>query len=199
MQKAIEVLRSKGHDISDEEAEGVSIAILLHDIGHGPMSHQFDSFMMSKKEFKEHFKEKYEDLYPLIKDDSNLEHEHISVVFIKKIFEDLNIGSAIDVENVIKIIEFKYKDKKIDISTNGKTYDILPLFTSIISSCPIDADRMDYLLRDSFFSGVKCGVYNYDRLLMSIIPVIDNNKIYLAYKESGIDSIVEFINARGNL
>ena len=42
MQKAINVLRSKGHEISNEEAEGAKIAILLHDIGHGPYSHSLE-------------------------------------------------------------------------------------------------------------------------------------------------------------
>ncbi|HHC4358666.1 TPA: phosphohydrolase, partial [Klebsiella pneumoniae] len=70
---------------------------------------------------------------------------------------------------------------------------------SIISSCPIDADRMDYLLRDGYFSGVKCGIYDYNRLFMSIVPVEEQGKLYLAYKESGIDSIAEFIGARSSL
>lgn len=58
---------------------------------------------------------------------------------------------------------------------------------------------MDYLLRDSYFSGVKCGLYDYNRLFMSILPVVDNNELFLAYKESGVDSIVEFINSRSSL
>ncbi|WP_318495832.1 HD domain-containing protein [Photobacterium leiognathi] len=58
---------------------------------------------------------------------------------------------------------------------------------------------MDYLLRDSYFSGVKCGIYNIERILKSIVPVIDSNKIRLAYKESCLDSISEFIFARSNL
>ncbi|HCU0915714.1 TPA: phosphohydrolase, partial [Proteus mirabilis] len=82
---------------------------------------------------------------------------------------------------------------------NGENIDILPLMTSIISSCPIDSDRMDYLLRDSYFSGVKCGIYDYNRLFMSIVPVKEDAKLFLAYKESGIDSIAEFINARSSL
>lgn len=58
---------------------------------------------------------------------------------------------------------------------------------------------MDYLLRDSYFSGVKYGIYDYGRLLMSFIPVKVENSIYLAYKESGMDSILEFANARSGL
>lgn len=58
---------------------------------------------------------------------------------------------------------------------------------------------MDYLLRDSYFSGVKYGIYDYGRLLMSFIPVMRDDSVYLAYKESGMDSILEFTNARSSL
>ncbi|WP_421253342.1 HD domain-containing protein [Aeromonas jandaei] len=177
------------------------LAALLHDIGHGPMSHQFDSFMCKKEDLSEHLEGDFDDIFNMIEDGSTIEHEHMSSIFIKIIYDSLShkLRSSINIDNVINIIESKYKQKAIHVNINGANIDILPLFTSIISSCPIDADRMDYLLRDSYFSGVKCGIYDYNRLFMSIVPVINDNKVFLAYKESGIDSILEFINARSSL
>ena len=187
--------------LSLENIQELRLAALLHDIGHGPMSHQFDSFMCKKEELKLHLGEEFKDVFAMIPDDSKIEHEHISIMFVKIIYDSLDkpSRSLINIDNVMKIIESKYKDKKIMITIKNNEFDVLPLFTSIISSCPIDADRMDYLLRDSYFSGVKCGVYDYNRLFMSIVPVINNNQIFLAYKESGIDSVVEFINSRSSL
>lgn len=176
------------------------LAALLHDIGHGPMSHQFDAFMCDKVEFQRYFGNDYTQIVDLIDDNGHVEHEHISLLFAKIIYESLpeEKRNQINIDNVLSIIEKDYQ-REISVELKGRTVDILPLFTSIISSCPIDADRMDYLLRDSYFSGVKCGVYDHNRLFMSMVPVFDGDTVYLAYKESGLDSIIEFINARANL
>lgn len=190
------------------------IAALLHDVGHGPLAHQFDNFAIDIKDFKEKCKiegtQEYDKIISLSGNGGKkLSHEQVSCIFIKEIINELkrevkinsdddefyktNIN-MINVESIIKILEKRYEFKN---EMDGP--DIYPLLGSIISSSPIDADRMDYLLRDSYFSGVKYGIYDYGRLLMSFIPVKDGNKIYLAYKESGMDSILEFANARSGL
>ncbi|MCK6895831.1 HD domain-containing protein [Enterobacter bugandensis] len=190
------------------------IAALLHDVGHGPLAHQFDSFALEINKFREKCEaegtQKYDKIISLA--DSNekrLSHEQVSCIFIKEIIDELKSKAEdesesddaykenirmISADSIIKIVEKKYEFKN---EMEGP--DIYPLLGSIISSSPIDADRMDYLLRDSYFSGVKYGIYDYGRLLMSFIPVKVENSIYLAYKESGMDSILEFANARSGL
>ncbi|WP_308303907.1 HD domain-containing protein, partial [Vibrio parahaemolyticus] len=151
------------------------LAALLHDLGHGPMSHQFDSFMFSKEDFQEFFGSDFPEIAALIKDGKSVEHEHISLLFIKAIYGSLakEQQSEVNIDNVLAIIEKDFKSDNVclDIETEHGSLNILPLLTSIISSCPIDADRMDYLLRDSYFSGVKCGIYDHNRLFMSMVPV----------------------------
>ena len=183
-----------------QNVQELRLAALLHDIGHGPMSHQFDSFMCDKLEFKEYFGDEFPKIVDLVKDGKKVEHEHMSLLFAKIIYDELSEDDKqlIDIDNVLTIIDKDYKER-IPVDVDGSEFNVLPLFTSIISSCPIDADRMDYLLRDSYFSGVKCGIYDHNRLFMSMVPIKDNDSVYLAYKESGLDSIVEFINSRSNL
>lgn len=190
------------------------IAALLHDVGHGPLAHQFDSFAIDIKEFKAKChaenNSEYEKIILLAdSEDGKLSHEQVSCIFIKRIIDELKNKSenepdddilykenlkSINADSIIKIVEKKY-------TFNNKMQgpDVYPLLGSIISSSPIDADRMDYLLRDSYFSGVKYGIYDYGRLLMSFIPVRIEDSIYLGYKESGMDSILEFANARSGL
>jgi HD superfamily phosphohydrolase len=148
MCRAIDTLRSKGVEISDEEYEAVCIAILLHDVGHGPFSHALEHTL------------------------ANVHHEEISLALMKKI--------ALDVD----------KDFSLAIAMFTDTYH-RPFFHQLVSG-QIDTDRMDYLTRDSFFSGVAEGIIGYDRLI-TMMHVHDDA---LVIEEKGIHSLEKFLMAR---
>lgn len=148
MNLAIDVLRQKGAEISKEEAEAASIAILLHDIGHGPFSHALEGHLV------------------------NLQHETLT----RELLERLNR-------------QFEGRlDQAICIFDNTHTKRFLH---QLISS-QLDLDRMDYLNRDSFYTGVMEGKIGYDRII-KMLRVVDGQ---LVVEEKGIASIEKFLVAR---
>src|SRR5882672_9069176 len=149
MCNALAVLKSKGVDISPEEELSTKIAILLHDIGHGPYSHALENI--------------------LIKD---VHHEAISILIMKILNEEL--GGQLKMT--------------IDIFTNN--YPKRFLYQLI--SGQLDVDRMDYLNRDSFFTGVAEGVIGYDRII-KMLAVKDGD---LMVEEKAIYSIEKFLVSR---
>jgi len=149
MTKAILSLHQKGIEISEEEETGVLIAVLLHDIGHGPFSHTLE--------------------YDILK---NVSHEQISLLFMKRLNEAFNNELKLG----IQIFEDKYPK---------------PFLHQLVSS-QLDMDRMDYLNRDSFYTGVSEGVIGSDRII-SMLDVVDNN---LVVEQKGVYSIEKFLVAR---
>ncbi len=147
--KAIEVIKSKGHKISKKETKATLIAILLHDIGHGPFSHALE--------------------HSIVK---NVTHEDISTFFMQALNKEFN--GKLDM--AISIFENKYNK---------------PFLHQLVSS-QLDMDRLDYLKRDSFFTGVSEGIINSDRII-SMLNVKDGN---LVFDAKGIYSIEKFIIAR---
>ena len=149
MSIALDTLRNKNHAISEEEYEAALIAILLHDIGHGPFSHALE--------------------YGLL---TNVTHEDISLILMKKLNEDFE-GKL---ELAIQIFSNKYKRK---------------FFHQLVSG-QLDVDRLDYLNRDCYFTGVTEGQVSFDRILKMLNLVNDE----LVVEEKGIYSIENFLNAR---
>ncbi len=148
MTQVIDVLRSKGTVITDEEALAAGAAILLHDIGHGPFSHTLENTLI------------------------NVTHETISGLFMEKLNAEMN--GQLDL--AIRIFRDEYPKK----------------FLHQLVSSQLDMDRMDYLTRDSFFTGVYEGVIGYDRIL-KMLAVHDGE---LVVEEKGIYSIEKFLIAR---
>ena len=149
MQKAVDVLRFKGVSISEEEENALYIAILLHDIGHGPFSHAMEKSIV-------------EDIH----------HEAISLLFMNQ----LNI-------------EFK---GKLDLAIQVFKGEYHRQFMLQLVSSQLDMDRMDYLKRDSFYSGVAEGNVNSERLIQ-MMTVIDD---VLVIEEKGIYSVEKFLMSR---
>tara|TARA_B110000977_G_scaffold47682_1_gene64823 strand:+ start:4266 stop:5489 length:1224 start_codon:yes stop_codon:yes gene_type:complete len=149
MQNAIDVLKLKEIEISEEEELGALIAILLHDIGHGPFSHALE--------------------HTLVK---GVSHEDISILLMNKLNQEFE--GKLDLS--IEIFRNKYKKK----------------FLHQLVSSQLDMDRLDYLKRDSFYSGVSEGVVSSDR----IINMLNVHNDELVIEEKGIYSIEKFIVAR---
>lgn len=149
MQKAIHVLRAKGHEISEEEALGAYVAILLHDIGHGPFSHALEYLFIE-----------------------GVTHEAISL----RMMHQMNAEHDGALTTAIAIFTGQYHKH----------------FLHQLVSSQLDMDRLDYLTRDSFFTGVSEGVVSWDRII-HMLEVRDDR---LVVEEKGIYSIEKFIIAR---
>ncbi|WP_313374260.1 HD domain-containing protein [Chishuiella sp.] len=149
MQKALSTLKKKDVEITIEEENAALIAILLHDLGHGPFSHSLE--------------------HSIIK---NSNHEEISL----RLMEELNIFFNGQLTLAIEIFKGNYSKK---------------FLTQLVSS-QLDCDRMDYLKRDSFYSGVVEGSINPERII-SMMNVADNE---LVIEAKGIPSVEKFLMAR---
>ena len=149
MRRAIQLLRGKGYDITDEELEAASLAILLHDSGHGPFSHTLENSIVQ-----------------------GVSHEDLSLMVMQK-FNEIHSGRL---EMSIQMFKGEYEKG---------------FLTKLISS-QLDVDRIDYLKRDSFFTGVAEGSVNAERLL-EMVEVVGNE---LAIEAKGIYSVESFIVAR---
>lgn len=149
MGEALNNLRQKGHHVWDLEFEASCIAILLHDVGHGPFSHALEHTILQ-----------------------DVPHEQISLAIMKRLNK-------------------KYDGKlRLAIDMFSNKYH-RPFFYQLISS-QLDVDRLDYLQRDCYFTGVSEGTIGSDR----IIKMIDIVNDQLVVEEKGIYSIENFLNAR---
>jgi hypothetical protein len=149
MQKAVQTLRFKEVVISPEEESALYVAILLHDIGHGPFSHAMEKSIVE-----------------------NVNHEEISTLFMEKLNKEFDGKLTL----AIQIFKGDYHRK----------------FMLQLISSQLDMDRMDYLKRDSFYSGVAEGNINSDRLIQ-MLNVQDD---FLVMEEKGIYSVEKFLVSR---
>lgn len=149
MEMAIQTLRNKGVKISPQEEESTFIAILLHDVGHGPFSHALENSIIN-----------------------NITHEDISLLIMRKLNELYN--GKLDLS--IEIFSGTYRRKFLHELIAGQ----------------VDMDRLDYLRRDSFFTGVIEGSVGSERIIR-MLNVVDDS---LVIDEKGIYSLEKFLIAR---
>lgn len=149
MMEALDVLKSKHVKITKEETEATTIAILLHDIGHGPYSHALEHSIVN-----------------------GIHHESLSLMFMNKLNKEFKGKLSL----AIKIFKNKYEKK----------------FLHQLVSSQLDIDRLDYLRRDSFFTGVSEGIISSERII-KMLNVVKNE---LVVESKGIYSVEKFIVAR---
>ncbi len=149
MQRAIQTLRFKGIAISEEEETALQIAILLHDIGHGPFSHAMEHSIVEE-----------------------VSHENLSLLFMNHLNDRFNGQLSL----AITIFKNQYHRNFLHQLVSGQ----------------LDMDRLDYLRRDSFFTGVAEGNINSQRL----IAMLNVKNDQLVVEEKGIYSVEIFIVAR---
>jgi len=148
MESAIATLRDKGIKIDDQEAEAMCAAMLLHDIGHGPISHSLEYLIV------------------------DIHHEKISLLLMKMLNEEMGgrLDLAIDIYNGVSPRKFMHQ----------------------LVSSQLDLDRMDYITRDSYYTGVAEGTIGYDR----IISMLNVKNDELVVEEKAIYSIQKFLVSR---
>jgi len=149
MHNALYELRQKGVEITEEEEQAAKIAILLHDMGHGPFSHALESLLVE-----------------------NLEHEALSLM----IMQELNQEMSGKLNMAIKVFQDTHPKKFLHQLISGQ----------------LDVDRMDYLTRDSYFTGVIEGMIGCDRIL----KMLTVHEGALMVEEKGIYTIEEFLVSR---
>ena len=149
MSEAIEVIRQKGQEITDEEAQGVLIAILLHDIGHGPFSHALEHSLVE-----------------------GVSHEEISALIMKRLNDEM--------------------DGQLEVAIRIFNNDYPKQFLHQLVSSQLDMDRLDYLRRDSFYTGVAEGNIGSERIIKMLSVANDE----LVVESKGIYSIEKFIVSR---
>jgi uncharacterized protein len=148
MRQAIDSLRIKGHTITEAEAEASVIAILLHDIGHGPFSHVLENSLV------------------------DIRHETLSSMLISALNQQF--GNRLSL--ALEIFENRYPKKFLHQLVSGQ----------------LDMDRLDYLARDSFYTGVAEGIVGNDRII-KMLEVYDDQ---LVIEEKGMYSVEKFLIAR---
>jgi hypothetical protein len=175
------------------------LSTLAHDLGHGPLSHIFDTFAPRVEELEGPLLDdvRLDAIRPLGTritrgNHGHVRHEAVSCILFAKIWHDL--GGELWISQAVAVVLLGDHAGTDAIPADIRPW--LPFVRDIVSSAPIDADRMDYLLRDSIAIGAKYGLYEPDRILKGILCVRMSNGYRLGWRISSLRAIEHFMDAR---
>jgi HD superfamily phosphohydrolase len=168
MHLAGRIAKAKKLNLNEEKINILRLAGLLHDIGHGPFSHVSEQIMENRTD--KEILDKYE---------AQNAHELMSILLIQKNKEIAEILSQEEIEEIVLLLQKRRNIEK----------DIV--------SGPLDADKLDYLLRDSYFAGVQYGVFDLDKIIESLTPIkIGTKETQLGISEEGIYAAEQMLLAK---
>lgn len=161
--------------LSDEEVRHVRLAALVHDIGHGPFSHVSEEPLAAVN--AEWLKSKNLD--------SDKIHEQIGLDIVRSLLLRESILNQTEADEVCAILDTTRRRKRT--------------IAAEIVSGPVDADKMDYLLRDSLMAGVKYGVFDLERLILGLVEIKDGEDRYIGVHEDDVPALDQYLMARYNM
>jgi hypothetical protein len=176
--------------------ELIRLAALVHDLGHGPYSHASEiltekiSISTLERLAPAWLREAYQKKKAR---NEKVKHEWISALMCAQVFSDLNLKTGFDVQEVVAILDPDVEIKRDSFLAES---GLRPLLHDLIAG-EMDADRMDYLRRDSFLSGVNYGLYDADRLFSSLLFAVDEkNCPNLILHRQGLHAFEDFLFSR---
>jgi HD superfamily phosphohydrolase len=163
----------------------VRLAALLHDVGHGPLSHASEKAMPSAKKLN---------ITGFPATDKRASHEHYTLkIIIDGPLRQPILDNGVSPESVAALISHEIELSSGELIEQG--LDLRPILSQMVSS-EMDVDRMDYLLRDSYYAGVTYGRYDLSWLLSNLTSHQDDNKLYLAIHRRALHAFEDFLLSR---
>ncbi len=197
-------------DILSDLLTLVRIAALVHDLGHGPFSHHFDAFAPRAEVIARLIRANPDLQLPDAltqalesREGKGVKHEHMSCLFFAQVWKACraeNLGKKFNATELPSLITAIILGDPFSSCLKGHELEpYLALLHDMVASAPIDADRMDYMERDSRSVGVSYGLYDKERVLKSFLVFRENDRFRLGIKVSGIRAVENFIQARFEL
>lgn len=156
-------------DLTPDEVRLVKLTALLHDIGHGPFSHVSERVL-----------------------DKYVNSDIVNSDVLEKIHESITCQIILEDNELSHLLSKREREQITDLILGKSSNDLV---RNIISG-PLDADKQDYLLRDSYYCGVRYGVYDIDRLLNTLCTFNDRNITYLAIPNESVYTLEQFVIAK---